>query len=166
MTSPTSTVTAKSPNLAADRYEAAKLRWAGLADLPALTTLYHKARQDEQELPGDMAGWLDRGGGLVLQESDGTLLCALRWREAGDGWEVDRIATLPQARGQNYGRWLMTKLEALAIRSNIATLSLTLTSPDEDLLGYYQRMGYQVTEQSGARVALQKRVGGVWQYKK
>lgn len=113
-----------------------------------------------------MHAWLDHGGSLVLQSAKGDLLCALRWRETEDGWEVDRIATRPEARGQGYGRWLMTKLEALAIRSNIPTLSLTLLEPEADLLAYYGRMGYQVTEQEAARVELKKRVGGVWQYKR
>lgn len=147
------------------RYEAASLRRAGPQDLSALTALYHQARDGGAETRETMASWLDRGGSLVLQDADGTLLCALRWREGHEGWEVDRVATLPRARGQNYGRWLMTKLEALAIRSNIPTLSLTLEAPEGDLLAYYQRMGYRVTAQDASRVALQKRVGGMWQYK-
>lgn len=147
------------------RYEAASLRRAGLEDLSALTVLYREARQGSGETRESMASWLDRGGSLILQEADGTLLCALRWREGREGWEVDRVATLPRARGQNYGRWLMTKLEALAIRSNIPTLSLTLEEPDSDLLAYYQRMGYRVTGHDTSRVELKKRVGGMWQYK-
>lgn len=146
------------------RYEAAKLRRAGLEDIPALTALYSQAREIA-ETREQMAGWLDRGGCLVLQDTDGTLLCALRWREVPGGWEVDRVATLPKARGQNYGRWLMTKLEALAIRSNIPTLSLALEAPESELLAYYQRMGYQVVREDKGRVDLRKRVGGMWQYK-
>lgn len=166
MNTPPSTVTATPPDALPDRYEAAKLRRAGLSDLPALTALYRKARPGETETLASMSGWLGRGGSLVLQEASGSLLCALRWREAGNGWEVDRIATDPETRGQGYGRWLMTKLEALAIRSNIPTLSLTLSAPEADLLAYYRRMGYQIVSQSGERVELEKRVGGMWQYKR
>lgn len=149
----------------ADRYEAAKLRRAGLEDIAALIALYHRAREESTETQESMSGWLDRGGSLVLQDADGTLVCALRWREGQHGWEVDRVATLPRTRGRSYGRWLMTKLEALAIRSNIPTLNLTLKNPDAELLAYYQRMGYQMTDKNAAHVELQKRVGGVWQYK-
>jgi GNAT superfamily N-acetyltransferase len=148
------------------RYEAAQLRWAGLSDIPALTDLYRTAHENPQETPESLLEWLSRGGALILQDAEGRLLCALRWREADEGWEIDRIATLPQARGQNYGRWLMTKLEALAIRNNIATLTLTLASPETDLLAYYKRMGYQTVEQGDGEIQLQKRVGGMWQYKR
>lgn len=149
----------------ADRYEAAKLRWAGRDDAPALVALYGDARRSQPETVSGMLEWLEHGGGLILESAGGELLCALRWREAADGWRVDRVATRQGARGQGYGRWLMTKLEALAIRRNIPTLTLALEAPDDDLLHYYQRMGYQVTKSSAEELTLQKRVGGMWQYK-
>ncbi len=151
------------PTPDANRYEAANLRRAGLEDVPALTALYREAREGQTETQESVAAWLGQGGCLILEDESGSLLCALRWREAPPGWEVDRVATLPGARGNNYGRWLMTKLEALAIRSNIPTLSLSLERPDADLLAYYQRMGYRVVE-GGTSAQLTKKVGGIWQY--
>jgi hypothetical protein len=57
----------------------------------------------------------------------------------------------------------MTKVEALAIRTNIPTLTLVLDEVREDLLAYYQRMGYSVVMQDKRSATLSKRVGGIWQ---
>ena len=83
-------------------------------------------------------------------------------RERG-GWTVDRKSQpSPSERGQAFGRWLMTKVEALAIRHNVPELSLTLER--DDLLPYYQRLGYRLADRSEERSTLKKRVGGTWQY--
>lgn len=155
------------PRLGSSRaYEAARLRWAGEVDADRLVGLWRAAHQDEDaagmaENGEGMRGWLEHGGALMLEDPSGRALCAVRWRWGGDGWHVDRIATLPEARGQGFGRWLMTKLEALAIKRNVPTLTLTLAKPD--LLPYYRRMGYREDGRDGATVTLVKQVGGVWQ---
>lgn len=147
-------------------YEAARMRWATAADAARLSELWHAAHADEDEDPSDadeagMRGWLEHGGALVLEDDAGLALCALRWRWSGDGWRVDRIATRPSARGQGFGRWLMTKLEALAIRRNVQSLVLTL--PRADLVPYYRRMGYREEGAEDGGTVLVKRVGGTWQ---
>ena len=153
------------PPQTSELYEAARLRQANLQDAPSLTNLYNRARATQAETVQSMLVWLEHGGALLLESDANEMLCALRWQEEGAGWRVDRIATLPAARGQSYGRWLMTKVEALAIRTNISTLTLTLDEVRDDLLNYYQRMGYQITDQAEDSVTLEKRVGGMWQYK-
>jgi GNAT superfamily N-acetyltransferase len=145
-------------------YEAARLRSAEFKDIPELLELYQVAL-GKAESEETLTAWLERGGAFVLENAEGNMLCALRWREEGDGWRVDRVATIPEARGQGFGRWLMTKVEALAIRTNISTLTLTLDEVRDDLLAYYQRMGYSVVEQHKNSVTLSKRVGGTWQRK-
>lgn len=140
-----------------EKYEAAKLRWASLADAQLLAGLYGERAEG-------VLAWLERGGGLILESAEGELLAALRWREEGEGWRVDPVATRPEARGQGYGRWLMTKLEALAIRANIPTLTLRLEHPDDEVLRYYRRMGYLSAEPGDCE--LHKRVGGTWQVKR
>ena len=142
-------------------YEAAQLRWATLQDADRLTRLFAEARPTEPEARASMLVWLEHGGALMLEDAEGTPLCALRWREEDDGWRVDRIATLPEERGQGYGRWLMTKVEALAIRYNVPELKLTLDR--EELLPYYRRLGYRVDADDDDGVHLSKRVGGTWQ---
>lgn len=150
-------------------YEAARLRWAAEADAARLTRLWNLAREDEREdeegdAPEDEAGmrdWLEHGGALLLEDEEGRPLCGARWRWEGRGWRVDRIATLPEARGQGFGRWLMTKLEALAIKRNVPTLALDLERPE--LLPYYLRMGYREIASETGRRTLLKQVGGTWQ---
>jgi GNAT superfamily N-acetyltransferase len=145
-------------------YEAAHLRSAEFKDVPELLELYNVAL-GKAESEDELTGWLERGGAFVLENAEGKMLCALRWREESDGWRVDRVATIPEARGQGFGRWLMTKVEALAIRTNIPTLTLQLDEVREDLLAYYQRMGYSVVGQDQRSATLSKRVGGTWQRK-
>jgi GNAT superfamily N-acetyltransferase len=148
----------RDPGLA---YQAARLRSANLQDLARLTDLYKEARPKSRDIGLDVRAWLERGGALYLENQSGKMLSAVCWTEHNGGWRVDRIATLPSERGQAFGRWLMTKVEALAIRHNIPELSLKLDR--EDLLPYYERMGYKVIGQEGNCNLLHKRVGGTWQ---
>jgi len=106
-----------------------------------------------------MRAWLTSCGVLLVEDATGKPLAAVRYKSSPEGWEVDRIATLPSERGQGYGRWLMTKLEALAIRGNVKRLTLAVQEPS--LLPYYRRMGYRTDADDPLR--LSKRVGGVWQ---
>ena len=142
-------------------YQAARLRSANLQDLDRLEILYHQARPNSPNLESNIRAWVEQGGALYLENQCGTILSAVGWAEHNGGWRVDRIATLPSERGQAFGRWLMTKVEALAIRHNIPDLSLSLDR--EDLLPYYERMGYRVIGKEDNCKLLQKRVGGTWQ---
>lgn len=139
---------------------AAKLHNATYADAGALTRLYRAAWAEGEE-ERVVQGWLEDGGALYFA-TDRTVVCALRWRETPYGWEVGRLATLPEYRGQGFGRWLMTRLEALAIQHNIPQLQLTLGASQAELLPYYTRMGYRACSPD-APLTLCKRVGGVWQ---
>lgn len=107
----------------------------------------------------EMEAWLDTGGALLVERDHGPVLAAVRWRPHQAGWTVERVTTRPDERGNGYGRWLMTKLEALAIRGNVPSLNLELQEPE--LLPYYARMGYRGG--ADAPLSLTKRVGGVWQ---
>jgi len=147
-------------------YEAARLRWATERDAQALLRVWQASRRAdgsdaEEETIERMGDWLEHGGAVLLEDGNGSVLCAVRWRWRQDGWRVDRIATLEQARGQGFGRWLMTKLEALAIKRNVPTLTLELDQ--SELLPYYQRLGYGLARRDGSVVTLVKRVGGTWQ---
>ena len=152
------------------------MRRAVLSDAARLCELFRRVRPLLPEAETDMEDWLEHGGALLMEDGDGRTLAALRWAEDGDGWRIDRLATLPEERSRGYGRWLMTKVEALAIRANVPTLSVELDDPS--LLPYYGRMGYRQAAQGsngtpgharepGAAPAttLRKRVGGVWQTK-
>ncbi len=147
-------------------YQTARLRWAQTRDTERLAQLWQQAYPDALEDATSMHAWFEHGGALVLEDRAGELLAALRWRETATGWEVDRVATQPAHRGQGYGRWLMTNLEAAAIRANVPRLYLRLprdARPEQ--LAYYARMGYQATDDRSEQLRLEKRVGGTWQTK-
>ena len=147
-------------------YQTARLRWAQTRDAEPLAQLWQLAYPDTPEDVASMQAWFEHGGALVLEDRAGGLLAALRWRETTSGWEVDRVATMPGHRGQGYGRWLMTNLEAAAIRANVPRLHLLLprdARPEQ--LAYYARIGYQATDDGGEQLRLEKRVGGTWQTK-
>ena len=147
-------------------YEASRLRWAGLRDAERLAALWAQAYPDADVGERTVRSALERGGALLLEDRAGDILAALCWRDAKDGWEVERVATLPAHRGQGYGRWLMTRVEAAAIRANVPTLTLALPlDTTRDQLAYYARMGYTEAERDDTTITLRKRVGGTWQTK-
>ena len=136
-----------------------RIREAELDDAQGLASLYQQARPGEGETVATVRAYLGSGYSLLVEGGAGEVLAAVRWQPEGDGWAVDRVATLPTERGNSFGRWLMTRLEALAIRGNVK--SLTLQLDDETLLPYYRRMGYQ--QAGDDQMGLSKRVGGTWQ---
>lgn len=147
-------------------YEASRIRLATSKDVGSLVALWRLAYPESITGPVEMAGWLEHGGVLTMEARDRTLLAALRWRHEDDGWRVDRVATRPEERGQGYGRWLTTKVEALAIKHSISHLRLTLPDEqDEEQLVYYQRMGYTLAPDDAEGRTLRKVVGGEWQVK-
>lgn len=139
----------------------AQLRSATYADAGTLARLYQTAWGDPHEDEEAVQGWLE-GGGALYFACESTIICALRWRETPYGWEIGRLATLLEYREQGFGRWLMTRLEALAIQHSVPKLQLTLHEAQRELLPYYTRMGYRACE-ADAPLTLCKRVGGVWQ---
>ncbi len=140
-------------------YVPPRLREANASDAPALAALYAVARPQAQLSTAALREWLSRGRALLVEDALGRVVAALRHWEEGDGWRVEPIVTHPEHRGQGYGRWLMTMLEADAIRSNIPFLALTIT--DVSVLPYYQRLGYRPVGDDPKDLG--KRVGGVWQ---
>ena len=155
---------------------AVRLREAELSDALALSELYAAVAAgtgtvaDEAHVSGaaperatpsqaQMRAWLTSCGVLLVEDATGKPLAAVRYKSSPAGWDVDRIVTLPSERGQGYGRWLMTKLEALAIRGNVKLLTIDVEEPS--LLPYYRRMGYRAEADHPLR--LSKKVGGMWQ---
>lgn len=151
---------------------AVRLREAELRDAQALSELYATVAAaaaaargtDAGHLaaapsPAQMRAWLTSCGALLVEDAAGRPMAAVRYKNSPEGWEVSRITTLPTERGQGYGRWLMTKLEALAIRGNVKLLSIDVEEPS--LLPYYRRMGYRTDGDDPLR--LSKKVGGMWQ---
>lgn len=131
---------------------AARLRRAAQVDAAALAELYGCGVEQ-------MTSWLQTGSVLLVESGSEGPLAAVRWLPTAQGWAVEPIVTLPAQQGQAYGRWLMTKLEAMAIKGNVARLQLQLEDPDDS--AYYQRLGYR--PDADDELLLSKHVGGVWQ---
>ncbi len=141
---------------------AVRLRRAGVKDAERLTELAAAAYPADAPTVAEMADWLEQGGALYYEDNSGRPVSSLRWREEQGGWRLAPLRTVDSARGLGYGRWLMTQVEALAIRHNIPVLRVELRDPAD--LAYYRRLGYEpVPNGSGAVLDLSKRVGGTWQ---
>jgi GNAT superfamily N-acetyltransferase len=144
-------------------YEAARLHLADIVDADQLSRFFNDVEPSAEESATSMEQWLEYGGALVVENSEGDIVSALRWRESGEGWQLDHIVTDSNYRNMGYGRWLLTKVEALAIQRNVAMLRVLLPEDQHYLEPYYLRMGY-TREGDGTHVTLAKQVGGMWQY--
>ncbi len=140
-------------------YAPPRLRDARASDITSLARLYAVARPELALNAADFREWLSLNSTLLVEDAAGEVVAALRYGEEAEGWRVEPIVTHPDHRGQGYGRWLMTMLEAEAIRTNVPYLALQLTDPA--VLPYYLRLGYRPVEDD--QLDLVKRVGGVWQ---
>lgn len=136
-----------------------RMRAATNQDAAKLADLWVRARPGDAKCQADMQEWLAAGRALLLEDDAGNALAAVLHREEGGGWRVEPLVTDPEQRGQGFGRWLMTALEADAIRENVAFLDIDLREPST--LPYYRRLGYRPHGHDELR--LRKRVGGVWQ---
>lgn len=141
---------------------AVRLRRAGVKDAGRLAELAAAAQPSDAPSVSEMADWLEQGGALFYEDAKGTPVSSLRWREEKGGWRLAPLRTIDASRGLGYGRWLMTQVEALAIRLNIPVLRVELRNPDD--LPYYRRLGYEPVPDAEPGVHLLfKRVGGTWQ---
>jgi len=147
------------PNRPVTGFTSPRLRDATTADAGKLAALWAKARPQVGLDAAALKRWLATGRAILVEDAGGCALAALRFRDEGAGWRVEPVVTDPAHRGQGFGRWLMTMLEADAIRANVAFLALDLEDPAT--LPYYQRLGYRA--EGDAELCLRKRVGGVWQ---
>src|SRR5690606_39777879 len=107
-----------------------RLRDATLADAERLADLFAAAGRPDRDAAA-MRAWLTKGGALLVEREGGPVLAAVRWLPSDPGWRVERVTTRPDERGNGYGRWLMTKLEALAIKGNVPLLDLEVEEDDE-----------------------------------
>jgi GNAT superfamily N-acetyltransferase len=147
------------PKRPGNGFTSPRLRAATSADAPKLAALWAKARPEAGVDQATLKKWLATGRALLLEDAAGRALAALRYHEEEGGWRVEPIVTDPNQRGQGFGRWLMTTLEADAIKGNVPFLALEVREPTT--LPYYLRLGYRPTGDD--ELQLRKRVGGVWQ---
>lgn len=130
----------------------ARLRRAELNDAPSLAALFEASETE-------MLAWLETGGALLVENGGRRPVAAVRWQPESSGWRVEPPVMEPCDQEQAYDRWLMTKLEALAIKGNVPKLDVELADPQQ--VPYFQRLGYRPSP-NGTEL-WSKRVGGVWQ---
>lgn len=147
------------PKRPGNGFTSPRMRDATSADAGRLADLWSRARPQSGVGRAELREWLASGRALLLEGATGAVLAALRFREEDGGWRVEPIVTDPEQRGQGFGRWLMTALEAGAIRENVAFLALDVEEPTT--LSYYRRLGYRPHGEH--ELQLRKRVGGMWQ---
>lgn len=147
------------PNRPGSDFTSPRLKDATSADAARLADLWSRARPRAGVGTAELKEWLASGRALLLEDASGRVLAALRYRDEDGGWRVEPIVTDPGQRGQGFGRWLMTTLEASAIRENVAFLALDVEEPTT--LPYYRRLGYRPAGEGELR--LRKQVGGMWQ---
>lgn len=147
------------PKRPGNGFTSPRMRDATSADAGCLADLWARARPEAGASEQELKEWLATGRALLLEDAAGRALAALRYREENGGWRVEPIVTDPDQRGQGFGRWLMTNLEAGAIRENVAFLALDVEDPTT--LSYYRRLGYRAVTDD--EMKLRKRVGGMWQ---
>ena len=136
-----------------------RMRAATSADADRLAALWRRARPGSGVGVAELKAWLASNRALLLEDAAGHALAAIRYQEEAGGWRVEPIVTDPEQRGQGFGRWLMTALEASAIRENVAFLALDVEAAST--LSYYRRLGYRPHGDDDMK--LRKRVGGMWQ---
>ncbi len=135
-----------------------RLRRAGLADAGRLAALSVQAAGRSGLSAEQMSTCIEHGGALYYEDESGPV-SMLAWQESAAGWELQPFRTSTDQDDLGHSRWLMTQVEALAIRLNIPRLCLRLgTGNNED---YYRRLGYE--RESADSNLLVKRVGGTWQ---
>lgn len=100
-------------------------------------------------------------GGALYYEADQGPLSLISWRDVAGGWDLAECTAVEGEDVLGHTRWLMTEVEALAIRLNVPRLSVTPV--DEEGAARFRRMGYEPDADHSGR--LSKRVGGQWQFR-
>lgn len=135
-----------------------QLRRAALGDAAKLAGLY--SNNGSSLSSEQLSQRIEHGGALYFEDDSGPV-AALSWQDSADGWQLGKPTLRDGQAGDGHGRWLMTHVEALAIRLNVPWLSLEKV--DSADLAWYRRLGYE--PQPGNPHTLTKKVGGTWQYR-
>ena len=134
-----------------------RLRRASIADADKLAALAAGAGTPDAR---QLSERIEHGGALYYEADQGPL-SLISWRDVAGGWDLAECSAVGGEDVQGHTRWLMTEVEALAIRLNVPRLSVTPS--DEDGAARYRRMGYEPDADNSGR--LSKRVGGQWQFR-
>lgn len=137
-----------------------RLRRASMADAPRLARLTGSCQESPALTEEQMSSCIEHGGALFY-EADSGPVSMITWQESPGGWDLKNYSTTTDDDDLGHTRWLMTQVEALAIRLNVPRLSVSSLNTGD--LTCYRRMGYEPDATDPER--LSKRVGGQWQFR-
>lgn len=125
------------------------IRPAAVADADVLSQLWTAAGLEHRpdEVAAELASVLRRDPDLVLIAEDdrGIVGSAFGAYDGRRGW-LNRLATLPDARGEGIAGTLVAAVERALTAKGCRKLNLLITPDNAGVVVFYQRHGYAVKE--------------------
>ena len=127
------------------------IRAATPADAPAFHRVMMAVGMDPRSSwsrtrPEDVAWSLGQGGGFLAWERERAVGC-VGWRPDGpETLTLNKLATLPDVRGQGLGLALVRAVEEVAARDGYARVLLAVSQYNLEVVPFYERLGYRVDE--------------------
>ena len=100
----------------------------------------HKVFVEEQKVPEELDLEGDESSLQFLAEKEGMYVCTGRYRVKGPFLKIERLATLPEARGKGVASALMLFMQALGYEEHPKHLQLLHAQLASEL--FYQRLGW------------------------
>lgn len=122
-------------------------------DAPAFYTVMMAAGMDPRSswvrtTPDDLRRTLALGGGFLAEQGEQALGC-VGWRADGpETLTLNKLAVLPQARGQGIARRLVAAVEAHAVRHGYQRVLLAVSQYNLEVIPFYEGLGYVIDPQA------------------
>lgn len=132
------------------------LRPASPADAPAFHAVMMAAGMDPRSswsrtTAGDVARSLELGGGFLAWASgngagERAVGCVSFRPDGAQTLTLNKLATLPEARGQSIGAALVQAVQQVAAERGYRRVLLAVSQYNLEVLPFYERLGYVVDE--------------------